>query len=104
MAKCGISKHKYFAKNNTFQRSKDTIGNSVNIYGIEEGKTYRYVVQAVSRKGISKNLIKECAVSVTVGKNENSINVSDWNYDYSNNTLTLKWEGNAEKYYIYKTK
>ncbi|SEQ09649.1 parallel beta-helix repeat (two copies) [Lachnospiraceae bacterium RM5] len=94
--------YKYFAKSNTFQRSKDTRGNSVKIYSIEEGKNYRYVVQAVSRKGISKSLIKECAVSATVGKTENSVNVSDWNYDYSNNTLTLKWEGNAEKYYIYK--
>ena len=96
--------YKYFPSTGTIQTSKVVTDTTATFNGLTAGKTYRYIVQAVSDTAVSNNVSKEFAVDAMVGKKINTSVVPKASYDYSKGCLTLSWDkvSGVSKYYVYK--
>ena len=96
--------YKYFASSGVIQKSKVVTDTTATFYNLTPGKSYRYIVQAVSDKAVSKNVNKDFAVDAVVGAKLSTSVVPAASYNYDKGYLELSWNkvSGVNTYYVYK--
>ena len=96
--------YKYFASTGTIQKSKVVTDTYATFSGLTAGKTYKYIVQAVSDNAVSNNVSKEFAVDAMVGKKNDTSVVPTATFNYDKGYLELSWDkaSGVSTYYVYK--
>ena len=96
--------YKYFASSGVIQKSKVVTDTYATFSGLTAGKTYKYIVQAISDTGASDNVDGSFAVDAMVGKKNDTSIVPTASYNYNKGCLTLSWDkvDDISTYYVYK--